>query len=145
MVHSVQPIGKTFRFKASGRVALQNKLVTLGDRIKARRKTLGWSQNELARRAGVNHPTLFKIESGQRTNPSIGTIVKIARALGTTAESLVGAEPAETRRRTKGESERLATGGVALVEELTALRRRVEALEAWRRDQEGRSRRRAAR
>lgn len=119
--------------------------MTLGERIAARRKTLGWSQNELARRAGVNHPTLFKIESGQRVNPSIGTIVKIARALGMTAESLVGAEPAEPRRRTKADAERLAQGGIALVEELAALRKRVDALEAWRRDQEGRSRKRATR
>lgn len=132
-------------FKASGRAVLQIKIVTLGERIAARRKAMGWSQNELARRAGVNHPTLFKIESGQRTNPSIGTIVKIARALNTTAETLVGAEPAETRRRTKGEAERLAQGGIALVEELAALRKRVEALEAWRRDREGRSRKRATR
>lgn len=106
---------------------------------------MGLSQNELARRAGVNHPTLHKIESGQRTNPSIGTIVKIARALATTAEVLVGAEGEEKRPRGKGEAERLALGGIALVEELAALRRRVEALEAWRRDREARSRKRAAR
>lgn len=141
----VLPIGKTCWFKASGRTVLQFKSVTLGERIAAKRKTLGWSQNELARRAGVNHPTLFKIESGQRSNPSIGTIVKIARALGTTAELLVGAEPAEPRRRTKADAERLAQGGIALVEELAALRKRVDALEAWRRDQEGRSRKRATR
>jgi transcriptional regulator with XRE-family HTH domain len=107
---------------------------------------MGLSQNELARRAGVNHPTLFKIESGQRSNPSIGTIVKIARALGTTAEVLAGAEPEEKRRRSKAAAaEHLAAGGIALVEELASLRRRVDALEAWRRDQEGRTRKREAR
>lgn len=133
---------------------LQSYIVTLGERIESRRRALGLSQNELARRAGINHPTLFKIESGQRRNPSIGIVVKIARALGTTAEALVGVESDDgeatkasgsRRRRPASDAERLATGGVALIEELTALRTRVDALEAWRRSLEARSRKRAAR
>jgi transcriptional regulator with XRE-family HTH domain len=176
--------------------------VTLGERIAARRRALGWSQNELARRAEVNHPTLYKIEAEQRQNPSISVVVRIARALGTTAEVLYGLERGETRLfvetnkasmvvevravgRKLGEAARarvnafvtaaferagarvrdvsanggddvaelrlpaeaghLATGGLALVEELQAMRRRLEALEAWRRSQEGRARKRASR
>lgn len=177
--------------------------MTLGKRIATRRLALGWSQNELARRAGVNHPTLFKIEAGQRRNPSIGVIVLIARALGTTAEALLGIEREETRllveanktamvveirplgrkltdavrsraqsivagaleragarvreaptasdEEDAGESPlpagagHLAAGGLALVEELQAVRRRLDALEAWRRVQEGRVRKRASR
>jgi len=175
--------------------------VTLGERIAARRRALGWSQNELARRAEVNHPTLFKIEAEQRLNPSIGVVVRIARALGTTAEVLYGVEREETRLfveankgsvllevrplgRKSGEAARnrliafvtgaleragarvrdvsatgdageesrlpaeagqLAVGGLALVEEVQALRRRLDALEAWRRSQEGRARKRASR
>jgi len=69
----------------------------LGKRIAARRRALGWSQNELARRAEVNHPTLFKIEADQRLNPSISIVVRIARALGTTAETLYGLEREEAR------------------------------------------------
>ena len=182
---------------------LQSKRVTLGERIAARRLALGWSQNELARRAGVNHPTLFKIEAEQRQNPSISVIVRIAQALGTTAETLYGAEREEmrlfveankssmvvevrplgrrlgetartrlnafvaaaleragarvrdvsataadddaTESRLPPEAGQLATGGLALVEELQAMRRRLEALEAWRRSQEGRARKRASR
>lgn len=163
---------------------------------------MGWSQNELARRAEVNHPTLFKIEADQRLNPSVSVIVRIARALGTSAERLYGLESDEARllieankmsmlievrplgRRT-GEAARtraqsfvtaaleragarvreaapiddedvmespspaqageLARGGLALVDELGALRRRVDALEGWRRTQEGRARKRGAR
>jgi transcriptional regulator with XRE-family HTH domain len=176
--------------------------VTLGKRIAARRKALGWSQNELARRAEVNHPTLYKIEADQRLNPSISVVVRIARALGTSAEALYGIEREETRLfveanraamvveirplgRKVGESARtraqsfianaleragarvreaptaagesaeelrlpaeaghLATGGLALIEELQAMRRRLDALEAWRRTQEGRARKRATR
>jgi len=175
--------------------------VTLGKRIAARRCALGWSQNELARRAEVNHPTLYKIEAGQRLNPSISVVVRIARALGTSAEALYGLEREETRLiveankasmllevrslgRKAGEAARtrahdfvtnaleragarvreaatsggegveesrlpaeghLATGGLALIDELQRIRRRLEALEAWRRTQEGRARKRASR
>ncbi len=91
------PIGTTGRFKGFIFEALQSNCVTLGNRISARRRALGWSQNELARRAGVNHPTLFKIEADQRLNPSISIVVRIARALGTTAEALYGWERDDTR------------------------------------------------
>lgn len=176
--------------------------MTLGKRIAARRIALGWSQNELARRAEVNHPTLFKIEADQRLNPSISVIVRIARALGTSAEALYGFEREEPRffveanktgmiveirvlGRKLGEAARsraqafvtsaleragarvreaaptvddeaaesrlpqeagqLAAGGLALIDELQAVRRRLDALEAWRRSQEGRARKRASR
>lgn len=181
---------------------LQSRCVTLGKRIAAQRLALGWSQNELARRAGVNHPTLYKIEADQRLNPSIGVVVRIARALGTTAEALVGIEREESRLlvdanktamivevrplgrkltdssrgraqsfiasaleragarvreapnpgagEAEGESRlpeagHLAAGGLALIDELQAVRRRLDALEAWRRGQEARSRKRASR
>jgi transcriptional regulator with XRE-family HTH domain len=177
--------------------------VTLGKRIVARRNALGWSQNELARRAEVNHPTLYKIEADQRLNPSISIVVRIARALGTSAEALYGLEREETRLlveankvsmlvdvrtlgRKTGEAARarahafvtaaleragarvrdatptlageeaeelplpvqaghLATGGLALIEAVQAIRRRLDALEGWRRTQEGRARKRASR
>lgn len=196
------PIGKTSWFKGLGRSLLQSKCVTLGKRIAARRRALGWSQNELARRAEVNHPTLYKIEADQRLNPSVSVVVRLARALGTSAEVLYGIEREETRllveankasmlleirllgrkvgdaARTRAQSfvvaaleragarvregvtadvedaeesrlppeaGRLATGGLALVDELQAVRRRLDVLEAWRRTQEGRARKRAAR
>lgn len=123
---------------------LQSRWVTLGKRIATRRRALGLSQNELARRAEVNHPTLYKIEADQRRNPSIGIVVRIARALETTAEELYFGEAAE-ERRSAAEASRLATGGLALIEEMQAIRRRLDALEAWRHTQEGRPRKRAAR
>jgi transcriptional regulator with XRE-family HTH domain len=181
---------------------VQSKCVTLGKRIAARRRALGWSQNELARRAEVNHPTLFKIEADQRLNPSVSVVVRIARALGTTAEALYGLERDEPRllveaqkgsmivevrplgrklsesararaqafvtaaleragarvrdaaaggAQAPGESalpaqaEQLATGGLALIDELQTIRGRLEALETWRHSQENRARKRASR
>lgn len=176
--------------------------MTLGKRIAARRNALGWSQNELARRAEVNHPTLYKIEAGQRLNPTISIVVRIARALGTSAEALYGFEREPTRlhveankasmivevrslgrkvseatrsraqafvtaaleragarvrdaapsdaedegeSRLNAEAGHLATGGLALIDELQTVRRRLDVLEAWRRTQEGRARKRASR
>jgi transcriptional regulator with XRE-family HTH domain len=197
------PIGNSDWFKGLLTRLLQSRCVTLGERITARRRALGWSQNELARRADVNHPTLYKIEAEQRQNPSISVVVRIARALGTSAEVLYGLEREDTRlfveankasmvvevrplgrklgeatrnrvnafvaaaleragarvrdvsvngagddaseSRSLAEAGQLATGGLALVEELQAMRRRLEALEAWRRSQEARARKRASR
>lgn len=175
--------------------------MTLGKRIAECRLAQGMSQNELARRAGVNHPTLHKIESGQRKDPSTTIVASIARALGTTVEALLGYELEETRlvvdadklaialdvrslastkaarerartfvvnaieraggtvreatsaapaagkggRRSTVEAGRLATGGLALIDELQAVRHRLDALEAWRHKQEGRTRKRASR
>lgn len=54
---------------------------TFGARIRTLRKQRGWSQEELASRAGV-HPTyLGGIERGER-NPALENITAIARALG---------------------------------------------------------------
>lgn len=49
------------------------------DILRARRK-LGWSQAELARRAGIRAETLNRIEHG-KNKPSVPTIAKIDRAL----------------------------------------------------------------
>jgi len=175
--------------------------VTLGKSIAARRHALGWSQNELARRAEVNHPTLYKIETDQRPNPSISVVVRIARALGTTAEALYGMERDEARLYVEGnkvsmlvevrtlgrkvndaarsraqafvtaaleragarvrdaasagveaaeespslQAGQLAVGGLAIIEELREIRRRLEALEGRRHKQEGRARKRVTR
>jgi len=48
---------------------------TIRDRARA-----GWSQKELARRAGIRVETLCRIETGKHT-PSVETIEKIDRAL----------------------------------------------------------------
>jgi transcriptional regulator with XRE-family HTH domain len=131
-------------FKGLRRRLLQSRCVTLGKRIAAGRRALGWSQNELARRAEVNHPTLYKIEADQRRNPSVGVVVRIARALGTTAEALYTGEAGE-ESHLPAEAGQLAVGGLALIDELQTIRKRLDALETWRRTQEARARKRASR
>jgi transcriptional regulator with XRE-family HTH domain len=70
----------------------------IGQRIREARSLRGWSQNELASRAGVKQPTLQRIEAGLRLDPSIRTIAALAGALGSTIDALVDyhAEPAAT-------------------------------------------------
>lgn len=59
-----------------------------GKAVKARRKRIGISQDELAWRASVHRTYITNVERGI-CNPSLGSIVKIARALGTTATTLL--------------------------------------------------------
>ena len=53
----------------------------IAEAIKARREELGWSQAELARRAGVSRAHIVLIESGERA-PSMKTLRRLFSALG---------------------------------------------------------------
>lgn len=52
----------------------------VGQDIRVARRTLGWSQTELANRAQVSRPTIARVETG--VNISTGTLEKVAKALG---------------------------------------------------------------
>jgi transcriptional regulator with XRE-family HTH domain len=52
----------------------------------------GWSQIELARRAGVASETISRIESGNVRGVGLGTLVRLADALQVSPKSLL-AEP----------------------------------------------------
>jgi len=53
------------------------------------RKAKGLSQEKLARLADVANNTIIKIEAGKNKNPTIGTVQKIAKALGVSIEDLI--------------------------------------------------------
>ncbi len=76
----------------------------IGLRIREARSKRGWSQNELASRAGVKQPTLQRIEAGLRLDPSIRTIAALAVALGSTIDALVDL-PAPTLNGGNGASQ----------------------------------------
>lgn len=59
----------------------------LGKRIKTLRNELGFSQEELADRAGIDRTYITSVECGKR-NISIVNIDKIATALGVTLSKL---------------------------------------------------------
>lgn len=60
------------------------------DRLKEKRLEAGLSQAELAKRAGVTSRTIQNYELGQRKPANMVVIQKIADALGTTTEYLLG-------------------------------------------------------
>lgn len=72
---------------------------SLGAAIRAERKRLGWSQEELAGEAGLNRSYVTDLENGRRT-PNLGTLVQVADALGMrVGELLTAAEARLTSRR----------------------------------------------
>jgi transcriptional regulator with XRE-family HTH domain len=64
--------------------------MTIGDRIRKRRRALGWSQQELARRLDMRRATIADLERGAQQETSTAVIRKLARALGVTADWLIG-------------------------------------------------------
>jgi ribosome-binding protein aMBF1 (putative translation factor) len=65
-----------------GRNRKRCKLMRYSAQIRAARGLLGWSQNQLARRAGVGPATLQRIEqSGGIVKGNFSTILKIQKAL----------------------------------------------------------------
>ena len=67
-------------------------------RLRERRQL---TQQDLAERSGVPRPTLAHLESGE-ANPTLSVLVRVAEALGTSIEELIGrVEPAITIHASK--------------------------------------------
>jgi len=62
---------------------------TISHKIKVKRKQMGITQEELARKADIPYTTLVKIETGAVKSPSVDTVNKIACALDTTIDELI--------------------------------------------------------
>jgi transcriptional regulator with XRE-family HTH domain len=60
----------------------------LAANVREWRTRRGWSQSELAARAGLSKGMLVQVEQAQ-TNPSIATLCKLANALGIALVTLV--------------------------------------------------------
>lgn len=61
-----------------------------GGRLKALRQARGLSARRLAQRAGVSERQIWRLEANDRPNVSAVLLVRVAVALGTTVEYLVG-------------------------------------------------------
>jgi len=66
----------------------QKILKEFGNRVKRLRKSKGWTQEELARRAGLHRTYVGSIERYER-NVSLINISKIAKALGVGVQKLL--------------------------------------------------------
>ncbi|MFC9790855.1 helix-turn-helix domain-containing protein [Rhodococcus sp. NPDC127528] len=63
-------------------------LRAFGDRVRARRNELGWSQEKAADECGVHWTHLGQVERGQRSS-RIENILKLAHGLQTTPGALM--------------------------------------------------------
>lgn len=79
---AMKPLEKTARYLARNVAGL--------------RKTKGWSQQQLARAAGVPRTTLTHVESGS-ANPSLSNLVKISSALQVGIEELLSRPRSDSR------------------------------------------------
>ncbi len=66
-------------------------------RLKTLRAKRGWTQKQLATRAGISHGYLARLELGMQ-DPTLTILEKLARALRLTVGKLVDASPAVTAR-----------------------------------------------
>lgn len=57
--------------------------------LKKLRKQKGWSQEKLAREAGISYQTLIKIEQGRIKNPKLETLMKLAKSLDVSVDELI--------------------------------------------------------
>ena len=67
----------------------------LSQQVLGWRRSIGWTQGELERRAGLAHNAISRIEQGE-VSPKLETVEKIAAALSITVEQLQFRSP-ETR------------------------------------------------
>ncbi len=70
--------------------------MTVGERIRKKRESIGISQTEFAKKVGVSKQTLYKYETNIITNIPCNTIENIANILNISPAILMGWENEET-------------------------------------------------
>lgn len=84
--------------KPDDKLAVARLRAELGARVRAGREELGWSQERLAESVGVSAAMLGRYERGLKL-PSHLTLVRLASALGSTTDTLLGAVVAGARAK----------------------------------------------
>lgn len=74
-------------------------VISVGLRIKERRKQLKMSAEELGRRLGKDRSTIYRYEKGEIENLPIELLTPIAEALNVTPEYLMGWEANDAREK----------------------------------------------
>lgn len=65
-------------------------MATVGERLKLARDKRGWTQQELARRAGIPYMTVYRLEAESHRTPRMDIAKRLARTLGVTLDWLCG-------------------------------------------------------
>ena len=68
-------------------------------RVREARMRRGWTQAELARRAGVRRATVNSLESGRRERVNLDVLEKVAKALGVPTLRLLREEATSRKGR----------------------------------------------
>jgi len=68
---------------------IKEKVMSEGEKIKALRKAKGWTQIELAEKAGISPITLCRLEYGKH-KANLSTLTVLAKALKVKLQELVG-------------------------------------------------------
>jgi transcriptional regulator with XRE-family HTH domain len=63
----------------------------------------GWTLRQVARKSGLSHTTVVDIANGQRANPEIGTVTRLAKAFGADPVELCRVAGILPQRRLIGE------------------------------------------
>jgi transcriptional regulator with XRE-family HTH domain len=63
---------------------------TIGERIRTLREEIGWNQADLATEASISTAQVSRIEQGVTDQLRTDTLVKLAKALGTTTDYILG-------------------------------------------------------
>ena len=64
--------------------------MNLGERVHLLRRRLGWTQKELAEASKINVNNIARIERSEVRDPGGQMVARMARALGTTTDYLLG-------------------------------------------------------
>ena len=65
-------------------------MATFGERLTKLREQRGWSQQDLAKQAGVPYMTIWRAEAQTHRYPRMDVAKRIARALGISLDVLCG-------------------------------------------------------
>lgn len=96
----------------------------VGERIKARRKEIGLSAEQVAKELGVSPATVYRYESNDIMNMRIDKLEPIAKALHTTPAYLMGWE--EDKKKI---TELVVASSVTIKEAMDAIRLSAEFLD----------------
>jgi len=71
----------------------------VGVRVRERRVHKGWSPYDLARESRVSQATIWRLENGAKRRVDIGVVRRLALALGTSVDYLIGLYDLERSRQ----------------------------------------------
>lgn len=84
----------------------ENRNNTLGKRIRLCRENRNLGVNQLSRLCGINASYISALENGNKQNPSIDTLTKIANALNVTIDELLSNTVEQEENNTNNKSDR---------------------------------------